>query len=448
MTPEARKSYLTRFPAFEMTAAAGPDWLRSIRREAIGRFEALGFPTRRDEAWRFTSVERLAGTAFRSVSAPSVNGNGLANADRFTFPGLEGERIVFIDGHYVAKLSTRCPAPHGVVVRSLAEVLRDEPDLAEPYLARFAGFRENPFVALNTAFLRDGAFIKIPGGETVEHPIHVVFLSSGFIGPAGPAVSHPRVLILAGPGSRARLLETHARLAEETYFTNPVTEIVLGEGAAVEHCKLQRDADAAFHVGALRVHQERDSRVTSHSISLGAGLARNDMNFVLAGPGAECELNGLYVVSGHQHVDHHTTVDHARPNCTSQEFYKGVLDEKSRGVFNGKIVVRPDAQKTSARQANKNLLLSEDARVNTQPQLEIYADDVKCSHGATVGQLDENALYYLRTRGLAPGDARLLLTYGFMRDITERIGMEALRTRLERLMLERMRKHSCFHETE
>lgn len=429
--------FLSRFPAFDREVAAyGPAWLRSIRREAIARFEALGFPDSRQEAWRFTDVKPIARTAFHLVTEPASNGWDRAAVERLAFPGVEGERIVFLDGHYSPELSHHCPVPGAVRIQSLAAALKEDPEPLRPFLARHAKVEENPFVALNTAYMRDGAYIRIPRGEQIRQAIHLLFLTTAA---RRAVVTHPRILIVAEEGSRATVVESFAGPGDQPYFTNAVTEIVVQGNAELDHCKLQREGRGAFHIATIQAYQERDSKVLSHSISLGARLARNDLNFVLDGEGSECTLNGLYMTTNRQHVDHHTLIDHARPNSTSLECYKGVLDGESRGVFHGKIVVRKDAQKTNARQSNKNLLLSEGATVHTQPQLEIYADDVKCAHGATIGQLDEDSLYYLRTRGLGPAEARTLLTYGFVRDITERIRIEPIRAKLETLVLARLR---------
>jgi Fe-S cluster assembly protein SufD len=320
---------------------------------------------------------------------------------------------------------------------SLATALNSDSALVEPHLARHAGYQDHPFVALNTAFLQDGAFVSIPRGKAVERPIHLLFVSTH--DRRGTAtVSHPRNLILAGDDSQAMVIESYIGLNNALYFTNAVTEIVAGENAVVAHYKLQRESEEAFHISTVQASLSHNSNFSSHSIDLGGALVRNDVNAVLDGKGIECTLDGLYMVAGRQHVDNHTRIDHVKPHCSSRELYKGVLGGRSKGVFNGKIYVHKDAQKTDAKQTNKNLLLSEDAVINTKPQLEIYADDVKCTHGTTIGQLDQEAIFYLRSRGIDLEAARGLLTYAFASEMIGRIKVEPVRAQLETLLLTRL----------
>jgi Fe-S cluster assembly protein SufD len=314
----------------------------------------------------------------------------------------------------------------------LAEALAKHSDLVRPHLARYADVEEHAFTALNTAFLQDGVFIYIPQNRVIEQPITIDYLAAA---DGRALVWHRRCLIVAEPNSQASIVERYRGRASDVYFTNAVTEIVLGEGAIVDHCKLQQESATAFHVHTIQVQQGRASNFANHAIAHGAKLARNEVNVVLGAEGCECTLNGLYMAGGDQLIDHHTLIEHAKPHCTSHELYKGILDGKAHGVFRGKIHVHPDAQKTDAKQTNQTLLLSEDAIINTKPQLEIYADDVKCTHGATVGQLDAEALFYLRSRGIAKDEARALLTYAFANDIMGRIKIDALRDELEKLLL-------------
>ena len=307
----------------------------------------------------------------------------------------------------------------------------------EAHLGRIAGFEKSSFSALNTAFLEDGVFVLVPRGAVVEEPIHLVFLSEA---DGEPSVSNPRVLILAEANSQARIIESH--LGRGTYFSNAVTEIACGDGAVLEHYKLQRESVSAFHVQTLAAAQGRAARFDSHNFCLGAALARTDIDVLFQAEGGECSLNGLFVTAGTQHIDNHTLVDHAKPHCTSRQFYKGILDGKSRGVFHGKVIVRPDAQKTDAIQTNKNLLLSREALVNSTPALEILADDVKCKHGSTIGQLDAAALFYLRARGIAEEDARAMLTYGFAADLASRIRVPWIREEIEAFLGGRLARSS------
>jgi Fe-S cluster assembly protein SufD len=343
--------------------------------------------------------------------------------------------MVFLNGRFSRELSSFRKLPNGLQLISLATALQSDPGTLVSYLARYASHDEHAFAALNTAFIEDGAFIFIPKDVVVGLPIHLLFISTSG---GKPTVSHPRNLIVAEANSQVSIVESYFGLNDGTYFTNAVTEIVVNDNAIVDHYKLQRESMHAFHFSTLQVQQSRSSSFSTHSIALGGALVRNDVNTVLNGEGAEATLDGLYVVSGQQHVDNHTRIEHAKPHCSSRELYKGILDQKARAVFNGRIIVRPDAQKTDSKQTNKNLLLSEEALANTNPQLEIYADDVKCTHGATIGQLSTDALFYLRTRGIGLETARNLLTYAFANEITNRIKIEPLRAELEMLLFSRL----------
>ena len=366
--------------------------IERIREEARQRFSELGYPTTHDEEWRFTSVAPIVRTAFTSALPIT------------TFRKQPG-----------------------------AEITRLSEAPVEQYLARYASYKDNPFVALNTANFEDGLFVHIPKGAVIEEPIELIMSSAAN---GHPTVTHPRVLIVAEPGSQATIIERYVGQGG-TYFTNPVTELVAGDNAVIDHYKLQTEGDRAFHVATLQVALGRDTNFRSHNISLGGALVRNDVNAVMS-QGSECTLNGLYLVDGEQHIDNHTAIDHAQPHAASHELYKGILEGKSRAVFNGKIFVRKDAQKTDAKQTNKNLVLSEDAVINTKPELQILADDVRCTHGATIGQLDPEGLFYLQSRGIGREDARNLLIYAFARDIVDRIQVAALRDQLEKLLLEKL----------
>jgi len=400
----------------ERRSPRDPEWLVEIRRDAMERLTEIGFPTMRQEEWKYTNVAPILKTAF--VSAPE-------EGPRRVEEPREGTQLVFINGRHAPDLSST--PRDGVQVGSLRHLLTAEPELARPHLARIA--RDgNAFAAANAAFLEDGAFVRIPKGAAVPEPIHLVFLSEPVF---GPTMSHIRNLIVSEPGSQASVVETYIGTAGELYFTNAVTEVALGDGAILDHYKLERESTSAYHVATMEVLQERDSRLTSHSMTFGGALVRNDLNVRLAAEGADCTLNGLFVGSGNQHLDNHTLIDHAKPHGTSRELYKGIMDGKSRGVFHGKIIVRPDAQKTDAMQTNKNLLLSREALVNSTPALEIFADDVKCRHGSTIGQLDAGALFYLRSRGIGEREARDLLVYAFASDVSSRIRIAPLRALVE-----------------
>jgi Fe-S cluster assembly protein SufD len=416
-----------------------PSWLKLLRGRASDRFHALGFPTTADEEWRFTSVAPIAGGRFELAQDGAV---GAADLAAFLLPDTGRTEIVFVNGRYRADLSRRGSLPQGARVESLAPALADRAADIEPFLGRGVGVDREAFAALNTAFLSDGAYVHVPANATLEAPIHVVFVSSAVGG--CDTMTHPRVLLVFGENSRASIVESYVEghagdgvKSSRRYFTNAVTEVVVGEGAAIDHYKVQRESPAAYHVAAMHVLCSRSAVFGSHSIGFGGAIVRNDITATLDGEGAECTLNGLYLGDGSRLVDNHTTIDHARPHCDSREVYKGILADRARAVFNGKIVVRPDAQKTDAKQTNKALLLSEEAQINTKPQLEIFANDVKCTHGAAVGQMDDDALFYLRARGLKLADARNLLIHAFAGDILNRIKLAPLR---ERLDLELMRR--------
>jgi Fe-S cluster assembly protein SufD len=379
--------------AFTRQAPAAP-WLRELRDAAFARFASLGFPTTHDEEWRFTNVAPIARATFSPLAAP---------------PNLAS-------------------VPAGV------EIAR--PEDAAPYLARLASFDRNAFVAINTAFLADFVFLRVPRGATIAEPIQLDFLLSAG---AQPAVSHPRVLLVVGADAHCTIVETY--IGGGSYFTNAVTEILVGDRAVVDHYKLQRESLEAFHVSTLQAQVGRSANFSTHNISFGASLARNDVGAVLS-EGAEATINGLYIAGGSQHVDNHTVIDHAKPHGTSHELYKGILDGKASAVFNGRILVRKDAQKTDSKQTNKNLVLSDNAVINTKPELQILADDVRCTHGATIGQLDAEALFYLQSRGLGARQARALLTYAFAQDVVDRIKVKTLRDSLERVLFEKFHEHA------
>jgi Fe-S cluster assembly protein SufD len=435
--------YLSTFQSLEPALAGiGAPALQGLRKAAMERFAELGLPTARLEEWRFTNVAPIADAAFVPPRETNGNGNGAVGRalERAAFDRMTGQRIVFVNGRYAPGRSSLDRLPAGVIVENLADAVQADPGILE-HLTRYASGDDRAFVALNTGFLSDGAFVRIADGTQVEEPICVVFVSTG---EGAPSVSYPRVLVLAGDNSEAAVVEGYLAAegvdasAGDVYFTNAVTEISAGRNARIEHYKLQWESEAAFHVSTVAARQARDSALRSYSISLGGALVRNDLDVVLDGEGADCVLNGLYMVAGRQHVDNHTTIDHVQPHSSSLETYKGVLAGASRAVFSGRIIVRPDAQKIVARQTNKNLLLSEDAVINTKPQLEIHADDVKCFHGATIGMLDDDALFYLRSRGLDLEAARSMLIHAFVSDIVGEVKVTAIRDHLEQLVRARL----------
>lgn len=409
-------------------ASQVPAWLKELRAGGIERFAELGFPSMKQEAWRFTNVAPIADTTFVTAKAPAR----LPTLDDIRpFLLLEaGPRLVFVDGFFQSALST----PFFDDVQSLAHVVTHRPDLVRQHLGQYAATQDRPFAALNTAFVYDGAFVHVAPKATVELPIQLLFLATG----AQPVLIHPRNLVVVEREARVSIVETYAALKDGAYWTNAVTEIAVGDGARVDYHRVQREAARAYHVATTQSHQGRDSTLNLHFVAFGGAIARHDIGSVMAGPGGTLILNGLYLLAGQQHADHHTTIDHAAHHCESHEYFNGVLDEKSRGVFTGRIIVRPGAQKTDSKQTNNNLLLSADAHADSQPQLEIYADDVKCTHGSTVGPLDPRSLFYLKSRGIGADEARRLLTYGFAAEILGRMQVAPLREQLDRVVRSRL----------
>jgi Fe-S cluster assembly protein SufD len=434
--------HLEKFEWFERETKQ-PSWLFPLRKAGMARFAELGFPTVHDEDWRFTNVAPIARLPFKPVFQAVSGGVSSETVSNFTFGRLPGSRLVFIDGHFMPGLSSVTAQPKGVIIGSLAAALSEHAGLLEQHLARYAQQEAAPFTALNTAFFQDGAFIHAPAGQSVQGPVHLLFISSS---KETGATSHPRNLIIAGDASQVTVLESYVSSLNAPYFTNAVTELVLGEGAVVEHAKFQDEGRSAFHIAAIHAHLARSSNLISHSIAAGAKLSRNNIRTNLAGEGVECVLNGLYLTKGDQLADHHMVVEHAQPHCNSHEYFNGILDGRSKGVFHGRILVRQAAQKTDAKQTNKNLLLSEDATADTKPQLEIYADDVKCTHGATIGQLNEESVFYLRSRGIGMETARRMLIHAFAGEIIERVRHQPARKELDEVVWERLEQNPLVAE--
>src|SRR5689334_23077171 len=440
-TPATKQAdpYLKAFERFEQAgASAQPSWLFPLRKAGIARFAELGFPTLKDEDWRFTNVASLDRLPFEPVFDSGADGVTPKALSKFTFANLSGPRLVFVNGHFVKELSAIGAQPKGVKVLNLAAALTSDSTLLEKHLGRHARTEGAPFAALNTAFFQDGAFIHVDAGVIVPDPVRLLFISTGR---RPGATTHPRNLIVAEKQSRLTVIESYVSTANTAYFTNAVTELAAGDDAVVEHLKFQDESLDAFHIATLHGQFGRHSRVNAHSFALGARLSRTNIHTDLAGEGLECVLNGLYLTKGEQLADHHMIVEHAQPRCASHEYFNGILEDKSRGVFHGRIYVHPVAQKTDAKQTNKNILLSDAAVVDTKPQLEIYADDVKCTHGATIGQLDEDSVYYLRSRGIGLDTARQMLIHAFAGEIIDRVKCEPVREELDKLIWERLEQN-------
>ncbi|MCC6730817.1 MAG: Fe-S cluster assembly protein SufD [Chthonomonadales bacterium] len=427
---------LLRLPEWErylsQAPARGPAAARRFSEAGAERFAALGVPRSRDEEWRFTPLAPLVEAGFALPDAADLEG-ARAALESVAPRGMTAARLVWVNGRYAPGLSEVSGLPARARVGSLAAAWLDEPELLEANLRAGLGEEGHPFSSLNAALAEDGALVWVPDHVVVETPIHLVFVGQGG---GTAAMAHPRSLVLAGRRASCTVLESY--VASGAFWTNPVTELVLGEDATVDHYRVQRDDDTAFHVGRTDARIARGGQLTSHAFTFGAAFTRNDVTALLGGEDIDCTLNGLYLSDGRRLVDNHTAIDHAHPHCGSHELYKGVINGRGRGVFNGKILVRLDAQKTDARQTNQVLLLSDESQIQTKPQLEIFADDVKCTHGATVGQLDADALFYLRSRGIDAHEARAMLVHAFARDIVDRVRLEPVRELLDEALRSRL----------
>lgn len=430
-----RDSYLDTFAELvEQTASDTPPWLRDLRETAFARFCAVGFPTSRDEDWRFTNVSVLARTPFRLARESAVS---LTVSDLTAWEmGGAAARLVFVNGHFAANLSTLGLLPNGVSVNSVGTEIAHRPQSLAGQLGRYLGIERDPFCALNTAFIEDGAYVHVSKGVVIEQPIHLLFVSTSM---GDPAMTHPRNLIVVEDEGHVSIVEDYVSYGPELpALSNAVTELVAGGNATVIHTVIEREHLQTYNLSTLRIEQARSASVVSHSLLLGGALVRNNVHPVLAGEGGECTINGLFIGDGNQHLDNYMLVEHKSPHCSSRQFYNGILDGSSHGVFHGRIIVHKDAQKTDAKQTNRNLVLSDDAQIDTKPQLEIYADDVKCTHGATIGQIEENALFYLRTRGISEIEARRLLLQAFAAECLDRMKPGAVRNYAETLLGQRI----------
>ncbi|MGH9716462.1 MAG: Fe-S cluster assembly protein SufD [Candidatus Acidiferrales bacterium] len=426
---QSLETYAEGFSALEKeTVGRELPWLRKLRQEGFDRFNAVGFPTVRDEDWRFTNLSAIAQTPFRLAR----NGHALPVAKQLEPFRMAGAActLVFVDGRFAPGLSSLDKLPRGLTVASLASELAKNPGAVEPHLGRYLNIQRDPFSALNTAFIEDGAFIHIAKSVVAEAPIHLLYVATSH---DFPAVSHPRNLIVAEENSQATIVEDYVSLGGKA-LCNTVTELVAADHSVVSHYMIEREDVQAFNVSTLRIQQGRAADVSSHSVLMGAALVRNNVHPVLAGEGGECLINGLFVGGERQHLDNYMLVEHASPHCGSRQFYNGILTGHAHGVFHGRIIVHKDAQKTDAKQTNRNLLLSDTAQIDTKPQLEIYADDVKCTHGATIGQIEEDALFYLRSRGIDEASARRLLLMAFANECLDRMKEGPARTHVNSLI--------------
>jgi Fe-S cluster assembly protein SufD len=426
---QAPEKYLEIFDELKTRTAGQYSWLETLRQEAFARFAETGFPTTHDEDWRFTNVAVVANTVFEPAAPVLVEEKQLETFATSAFAC----RLVFVNGYFDAGLSRLPALPKGVKVSSLAAAIHAGEKVVEGSLGKHLNVRRDAFPALNTALFEDGVCIEVPQGVHLEQPIYALFVT---VPDAAPTMNHPRNLIVVGESAQAVVVEDYVTLGEGTTFSNTATELVAGDDASVSHYMIVREGDQAYNFSTLRIQQGRSANVATHSLLLSGGLVRNNVHPVLAGEGSECLINGLFMGNGRQHMDNYMLVEHASPHCDSRQFYNGILNGQSHGVFHGRIIVHKDAQKTDAKQTNRNLLLSDDAQIDTKPQLEIYADDVKCTHGATIGQVDENALFYLRSRGLDEASARHVLLLAFANECLDRMNSPQVRDHLERLVVE------------
>jgi Fe-S cluster assembly protein SufD len=434
---EIKDWYISNFGEFEKRLNGGKEnFIHQIRKDALSDFSRLDFPTTKDEEWKYTSIAPLLKYNF----VPSVSDQKKISKDfiqSLLFNEMEHSLLIFINGRYSAENSILLNLPEGVIVGSIADEIKKKNEALLKHFGKYADHHNHIFTALSTAYTEDGAFVYVPEGKIVEEPIHVIFITDSG---SEKILTQPRNLFIAGKNSQVTIIEHYVGSEEQIYFTNAVTEIVADENSVLDHIKLQQESKSAFHIARMEVDQERNSNFSSHLISTGADLTRNDFNARFNAEGGECILNGLYMIDGTQLFDAHTLMDHAKPHCNSHEHYKGILSEKSRGVFNGKVIVRQDAQKTNAFQENNNILLSDQALVNTKPQLEIFADDVKCSHGATIGQMDDDAKFYLKSRGIGEEASKGILLHAFASDVISSIKIESIRNYAENLITEKFNK--------
>lgn len=435
---EALQQFQMHFAAYENALNGDAHTPRHLRRKAaMQRLADRGLPTVRDEEWRYTNLNPMLRTAFLPSSAPDAKVLTDVNIMDF-FPDLKpAARLVFVDGYFISPLSDLTDVPEGLVVRDLASISAEAGDLVSDMPAGIEESAAQHFTLLNTAFAEQGALIRTEEGCSIEKPVHLLFLSSGG---EQAVVMHPRIVLKADKGSAFTVVEQYSAIAPGVHFTNAVVESTVAENAHLHHIKLQDESPEAFHISATYARVARHASYNNHYFGLGARLTRSNIHAVFADEQAECTFNGLFLPHEEQHMDHHTVIDHAQPRCNSHELYKGILHDASRGVFSGKIVVRKDAQQTDARQASNNLLLSEDAVVDTKPQLEIWADDVKCTHGATIGRIDDEALFYLRSRGITRSDAQKILSHAFAGELVSQVKNTALRTYLDTLIHNRLER--------
>ena len=434
--------YITNFELFKQNQDnQSDDPIHDLRKTAFNHLLEKGFPTKREEEWRFTDINPILSESFTLADSDNIANIKKSDIAQLTFKNWSGPMLVFIDGHFAEHLSDMNAGQSGLTINSLDFVLKNDQKSLLDTFVEFETYSENAFSALNTAFIKDGAVIKLEKNVIADKPIHLLYISTK---QNKPQLINPRNLIYLSENSQVALVESHFNLNDGEYFNNPVTEIRIAENARLNHIRIQNESGMAFHIGSIFVDQKQNSHYFSTSLTFGGKIARNNIYTKLDGEGIESILNGLYMGHGDQLLDNHTFIDHAKPRCESHELYQGILTDNANGVFSGKIMVHPDAQKTDAKQSNNCLLLSDEARINSKPQLEIYADDVRCTHGATVGQLNEEGIFYLRSRGISEQQAKNILTYAFVEQVIEGIGIASVRNYVDDIILNRLKEDMNF----
>lgn len=434
---EIRDWYVSNFQSFESKLnGQSKTFLHEIRKDALTKLNELHFPTLKDEDWKYTNVAPLLKNNFHSPQNLDKTEVEEEFIYKNSFTDFDYDRVVFVNGKFDPKLSIIGELPKGAVVGSLAEAITKHTDIVKKYIGKYSRVT-NAFSAMNHAYSTDGLFIYLPKGKMLERPIQVFFINGSKI---DRVLSTPRNLIIAEEGSAAKVIANYIGTEKNQYLTNTLTEVHVDSNANLDLIKIQNEKRDSYHIDKTDAYQDKNSIFNHYSFTFGAALSRTDVNSVLDNENIECHYYGLYVGTDKQHMDHHTFADHAKPNCMSNEIYKGILDDESRGVFNGQILVRPDAQKTNAYQSNKTVLLSDKATIDTKPQLEIFADDVKCSHGATIGKLDEEAYFYIRSRGVQEKMAQSMLIHAFAGDVIEAVKIEQMRDQLNHKLFETLHR--------
>lgn len=427
------ESYVSGLPEFQETYFKdAPSWLNNTKSEAIKSFSKLGFPTPLDEDWRFTNLAPISRNSFQ-IAKNGISDVNKKSVEKFSIPALDCHKLVFVNGRYVPDLSDIKGETDGVVITNLKDALTSNKDLVENHLAKYADYKNDAFISLNTAYFEDGVFVYVPKSKVVKKPVYVLNISTN---EEAQTLVNPRNLVIVEDNAEVKVVEHYVSTSQNVYFSNVVTEFVLGENANAEHYMLELESKKAFNISTLRIQQKRSSNIKSHSILLGGAIVRNNVHPVLNGEGCNSDIFGLYLPKDRQHMDNFMRVEHASPHCDSRQFYNGILDDKARGVFHGRIVVHEGAMLTDAKQTNRNLLLSDTAQIDTKPQLEIYNDDVKCTHGATIGQMDDEAIFYLKSRGIPNKEARRIMLQAFTNETLESMSLEPVRASMENLILE------------